>query len=110
MCQAISGAYFVSAGNSIFNNYMLKTLSVTAPQLNSSEISYMGVTELKNAFHGEDLALIRQAYMVGIKDVFAFALAGACLTVVLALIVPFEKLPDHEAKKDEDKEAADKAS
>ncbi|GMF78050.1 unnamed protein product [Aspergillus oryzae] len=104
------GAYFVSAGNSIFNNYMLKTLSVTAPQLNSSEISYMGVTELKNAFHGEDLALIRQAYMVGIKDVFAFALAGACLTVVLALIVPFEKLPDHEAKKDEDKEAADKAS
>ncbi|PIG81873.1 efflux pump antibiotic resistance protein [Aspergillus arachidicola] len=110
MCQAMSGAYFVAAGNSIFNNYMLKTLSVTAPQLNSSEISYIGVTELKNAFHGEDLALIRQAYMVGIKDVFAFALAGACLTVVLTLVVPLKKLPDHEAKKAEDKEAADRAS
>ncbi|KAL4987322.1 major facilitator superfamily domain-containing protein [Aspergillus falconensis] len=110
MCQSISGAYFVSAGNSIFNNYMLKTLAVTAPQLSPSEILYMGVAELKNAFHGEELALIRQAYMVGIKDVFAFALAGACLTVVLALIVPFKKLPDHEAKKAEDKEAADKAA
>jgi hypothetical protein len=89
---------------------MLRTLSVTAPQISSSEILYMGVTELKNTFHGEELALIRQAYMVGIKDVFAFALAGACLTVALALIVPFKKLPDHEAKKAEDKEAADKAS
>jgi hypothetical protein len=76
VCQSISGAYFVSAGNSIFNNYMLKTLSVTAPRISSFEILYMGVTDLKNAFHGKDLALIRQAYMVGIKDVFAFALAG----------------------------------
>ncbi|KAL4811310.1 major facilitator superfamily domain-containing protein [Aspergillus unguis] len=108
MCQSISGAYFVSAGNSIFNNYLLQTLAVTAPQLNSAEILYVGVSELKNEFEGEELRLIREAYMVGIKDVFAFALAGACLTVVLAMIVPFKRLPDHEAKKAEDKEAAHK--
>jgi hypothetical protein len=110
VCQSISGAYFVSAGNSIFNNYLLQTLAVTAPHLDSAEVLYIGVSELQNAFQGEELALVREAYMVGIKDVFAFALAGAALTVVLALVIPFKRLPSHEAKSAEDKEAAAKAS
>jgi hypothetical protein len=110
VCQSISGAYFVSAGNSIFNNYLLQTLAVTAPQLASAEILYIGVFELKNAFHGEELALVRAAYMVGIKNVFALAMAGAALTVVLALVVPFRKLPSYEIKQAEDQEPAAKGS
>lgn len=47
--------------------------------------------------------------MAGIKDVFAFALAGTALTVVLALLIPFKRLPSHETKEAEDKEAAAKA-
>ena len=109
VCQSISGAYFVSAGNSLFNNIMLRRLTVTAPHLSPSQILYMGVTELKNVFRGEELALIRQAYMVGIKDVFAFALAGTVASVVVALVVPFERLPGHEDKMAEDKEAAGKS-
>jgi hypothetical protein len=44
--------------------------------------------------------------MVGIKDVFAFALAGTTLTVFLALLVPFKRLSSHDIKEVEDKEAA----
>ncbi|KAJ6083574.1 hypothetical protein N7467_007709 [Penicillium canescens] len=109
MAQSISGAYFVSAANSIFNNYLLQTLARTAPQIDSAEILYIGVSEVANVYKGEQLTLVRDAYMVGIKDVFAFALAGTALTVVLALLIPFKRLPSHETKKAEDKEAAAKA-
>ncbi|KAJ6019309.1 hypothetical protein N7522_001376 [Penicillium canescens] len=108
MAQSISGAYFVSAANSIFNNYLLQTLARTAPQIDSAEILYIGVSEVANVYKGEQLTLVRDAYMVGIKDVFAFALAGTALTVVLALLIPFKRLPSHETKKAEDKEAAAK--
>ncbi|KAJ6071513.1 hypothetical protein N7499_009527 [Penicillium canescens] len=81
MAQSISGAYFVSAANSIFNNYLLQTLARTAPQIDSAEILYIGVSEVANVYKGEQLTLVRDAYMVGIKDVFAFALAGTALTV-----------------------------
>jgi hypothetical protein len=109
VAQSISGAYFVSAANSIFNNYLLQTLARTAPQIDSAEILYIGVSEVANVYKGEQLTLVRDAYMVGIKDVFAFALAGTALTVVLALLIPFKRLPSHETKKAEDKEAAAKA-
>lgn len=66
------------------------------------------MSELTNDYKGEELALIRDAYMVGIKDVFAFALAGTAFTVVLVLLVPFMRLPSHETKRAEDKEAAAK--
>ncbi|KAH8429264.1 MDR family MFS transporter [Aspergillus melleus] len=110
MCQSISGAYFVSAGNSLFNNYLLKQLAITAPQLDPQKILYTGVSELQNTFRGSELALVRQAYMVGIKDVFAFAMAGAALTVVLAMVIPFKKLPSHDDKIVQDKEAAVRVS
>lgn len=110
MAQSISGAYFVSAANSIFNNYLLQTLARTAPQINSADILYIGVSELTNYYKGEQLALIRDAYMVGIKNVFAFALAGTAITVILALVIPFTRLPSYETKKAEDKEIAAKAT
>jgi hypothetical protein len=102
VAQSISGAYFVSAANSIFDNYLLQALARTAPQIDSADILYIGVSELTNFYEGEQLAVIRNAYMVGI-------LAGTALTVVLALLIPFTRLPSHETKKAEDKEASAKA-
>ncbi|KAJ5726216.1 uncharacterized protein N7483_007573 [Penicillium malachiteum] len=92
----------------IFDNYLLQTLARTAPQIDSAEILYIGVSGLTNVHKEEQLALIRDAYMVGIKAAFAFALAGIALTIVLALLIPFATLPSHETKKAEDKEAAAK--
>lgn len=106
MAQSISGAYFVSAANSIFDNYLLQTLARIAPQIDAAEILYIGVSEVASVYKGEQLTLVREAYMAGIKDVFAFALAGTALTVVLALLIPFKRLPSHETKEAEDKEAA----
>jgi hypothetical protein len=39
--------------------------------------------------------------MVGIKDVFVFALAGAAFTVLIAAVIPFKRLPGHGEKVNE---------
>ena len=48
-----------------------------------------------------------EAYMAGIKNVFIFAVAGAAATVLVALLIPPTRIPAHEEKKTDEKEAAD---
>ncbi|KAF7168378.1 hypothetical protein CNMCM5623_001461 [Aspergillus felis] len=94
MCNSISGAYFVTAAQSIFANYMLKELASNAPNIDPVQVLTTGGSEISRVFQGADLAAVHEAYMEGIKDVFAFSLAGAAFTVVLSLVIPFKKLPD----------------
>ena len=61
-----------------------------------------GASEIHNAYIGEDLAAMLAAYIVGIKDVFIYTLAGSALAVLLALAIPFKKLPNHDSKMTEE--------
>ncbi|KAJ7362409.1 putative MFS transporter [Mycena albidolilacea] len=101
MCNSISGAYFVTAAQSIFANRLLQTLASTAPNIDAARVLATGASEIQRVFSGEELAAVLNAYMVGIKDVFAFSLAGAAFTVVVALVIPFKKLPAHDKAKTE---------
>lgn len=65
-----------------------------------------GASDIQDVFSGDDLKEVIAAYMVGIKDVFAFSLACAAFAVLLSLIIPFKRLPDHGKK---DKPTADEA-
>ena len=93
MCNSISGAYFVTAAQSIFANRLLQTLASIAPSVDAATVLATGASDIQTVFTGDDLAVVREAYMVGIKDVFAFSLAGAALTVLISLVIPIEKLP-----------------
>ncbi|KUL92547.1 hypothetical protein ZTR_02653 [Talaromyces verruculosus] len=91
--NSLSGGYFVTAAQSLFTNRLLDSLSTTAPSINSGLVLATGATELHRVFSGADLTAILSSYMVGIKDVFAWSMAGAAFTAVLALVVPFKKMP-----------------
>lgn len=91
--NSLSGGYFVTAAQSLFTNRLLDSLSTTAPSINSDLVLATGATELHKVFSGADLTAILSSYMVGIKDVFAWSMAGAAFTAVLALVVPFKKMP-----------------
>ena len=95
VCQAISGAYFVAAAQSLFANLLLHTLAQTASNIDAVQVINTGATEIQHVFNGDDLDAVLKAYMIGIKDVFAFALAGGALAVLLALMIPLRRLPDH---------------
>ncbi|KAK2758259.1 dynein heavy chain [Arachnomyces sp. PD_36] len=98
MCQTLSGAYFVVIAQSLFANRMLQALVGSASNLDAALVLGTGASELQHVFSGEDLTTVIAAYMVGIKDVFAFALASASLSVLLTLLIPFKKLPDRGGK------------
>ena len=104
MCNSISGAYFVTAAQSVFANRLLQTLAGTAPNIDAAKVLATGASEIQRVLSGGDLAAVLDAYMVGIKDVFAFSLAGAAFTVLVALVIPFKKLPSQNNKKTEEKE------
>lgn len=105
MFQSSSGAYFIVVAQSIFANRMLQTLDTTALNLDPVQVLGTGASNIHHVFSGEDLVAVLGAYMVGIKDVFAFALAGSAFTVLLALVIPFKKLPNFEHKKTEEEAA-----
>ncbi|KAG9228616.1 putative efflux pump antibiotic resistance protein [Amylocarpus encephaloides] len=93
MMNSISGGYFVTAAQSLFANRLLNSLATSAPSINPGVVLSTGATELHRVFSGSDLLAILSSYMVGIKDVFAWSLAGAAFTAVLSLVVPFKKMP-----------------
>ncbi|KAF2829511.1 MFS gliotoxin efflux transporter glia [Ophiobolus disseminans] len=101
MAQAISGGYFLAAAQSLFANRLLQTLEASASGINAAMAMGTGASEIQHVFAGSDLIAVINAYVVGIQDVFAFALALSAFAVVLALVVPFKKLPDHGKKQEE---------
>jgi hypothetical protein len=109
VCNSISGAYFVTAAQSIFANRLLKTLANNAPNIDAAIVLGTGASEIQRVFSGADLTAVLDAYMIGIKDVFAFSMAGAAFTVVLALVVPFKKMPNTDNEKMEEREVISKA-
>ncbi|MCJ1382751.1 hypothetical protein MMC17_005864 [Xylographa soralifera] len=106
MAQSSSAAYFIVVAQSIFANRLLQTIEATAPQLSPGLVLGVGASDLHNVFSGGDLAAVLGAYMIGIKDVFACGMASSALAVLLALVIPFKKLPDHDSKKTKEKVAS----
>lgn len=106
MCQSISGTYFVLVAQSLFANRMLQTLESSNSNINASLALGTGAAEIQHVFTGEELTAVTNAYMVGIKDVFAFGLAGAVAAILLALLIPRKQLPDHQHNKTEKSGAA----
>ncbi|TVY37366.1 Dehydrocurvularin exporter [Lachnellula subtilissima] len=105
MCNSVSGAYFVTAAQSIFANRLLQRLASTAPNIDAAIVLATGATDIQRIFSGGDLVAVLDAYMSGIKDVFAFSMAGAAATAVIALAIPFKKVPSNESRKTEEKVA-----
>jgi hypothetical protein len=81
-------------------------MAVTAPEISPSSISKAGVSGLRNAFNGQELTLLLEAYMAGIKNVFLFAIAGVAASVLVALMIPLTRLPAHEEKTDDENQTA----
>ncbi|KAL7783865.1 putative MFS transporter [Trichoderma ceciliae] len=105
MTNGMSGAFFVTAAQNVFANRMLQSLAQIAPQISAQKVLDTGASDFQSVFQGADLVAVRQAYMIGIKDVFAFAMAGAALTAVLPLIIPRRRLPGFEKKELHEKES-----
>ncbi|USP80427.1 putative MFS transporter [Curvularia clavata] len=74
-------AYVAVAAQSIFANLMVKTLIKNAKDIDIGRVLGAGAGELQTLYTGSQLDEVRNAYMVGIKGVFAFCIAVSAATV-----------------------------
>lgn len=78
---------------------MVQTLIGNAKYIDISRVLSSGAGELQTLYNGSQLDQVRNAYMVGIKDVFVFCVDVSAATIFAALLVPFVRMPETETPK-----------
>ncbi|KAL4995506.1 major facilitator superfamily domain-containing protein [Aspergillus recurvatus] len=72
----VGGAFFLSAAQSAFNNQLLKEFAATLPEVDPATALAIGATQIRDAFAPNQVPLVINAYMVGLKAVFAIIIAA----------------------------------
>jgi hypothetical protein len=99
--QTISGAIFVSVGQSVFANKLIQTVPQLVPGVDPNLVVATGATELRKVFTSSELPGVVASYMAGLKDAYALgiALAGCAVIVsAIATVIDWRRLGEHEKK------------
>ncbi|GLA36448.1 hypothetical protein AnigIFM63309_002552 [Aspergillus niger] len=87
--QSLGGAIVISVAKSVFENSIVKQISETAPDVSPRLILDAGATAFRTALadagHIDELEMVLDAYMTGLRDVFWVALALALFAFVSSL-------------------------
>lgn len=83
--QSLGGALFITVGQNVFNNELIKGLVANVPGIKTDMVLHMGATSLKKVFDEKVLPLVIQAYNDALVKTFYPAVAMAALGAILAL-------------------------
>ena len=82
--QLSSGAFSVSAAQSIFNNELVKKLATLATGVNPSRVIQAGPTGITENFTKDQVTGILLSYMKGLKASWAMGIALAGVTLLIS--------------------------
>jgi hypothetical protein len=88
----VGGSFFLSAAQSAFNNQLIKTLAEKLPDINPMVALETGATQIRTAFPAAQVPLVIDAYMVGLKAVFAVTVAAFGLSTFIGFFGNWKKL------------------
>ena len=100
--QIIGGSFAVSAAQAAFASTMTRKLRTTAPEVSPGEVLAAGATMLRKTFPPDQIGGILEAYMDGIKVVFALSTAFVGISFLFSVMPRFEKLNPAIKEKKED--------
>ena len=103
--QIIGGSFAVSAAQAAFASTMTKKLRTTAPDVDCGDVLATGTTMLSHSFPPEQIPKILEAYMDGIKVVFALSIAFVGMSFLFSVMPRWEKLKPVIVEKKEDEAA-----
>ncbi|KAJ9656120.1 hypothetical protein H2198_005176 [Neophaeococcomyces mojaviensis] len=95
----VGGAFFLSAAQSAFNNQLIKTLAIKLPEINPAVVLGTGATQIREAFTAAQVPLVIDAYVVGLKAVFAITVAAYGVSTIVGFFGSWEKLHNNDLKK-----------
>jgi hypothetical protein len=97
--MTVGGAFFLSVAQSAFNNQLIETLAIKLPEIDPAVAIGTGATQIREAFTPSQVSVIIDAYMVGLKAVFAITIAAFGVATVIGFFGSWKKLHGDELKK-----------
>lgn len=96
--QIIGGAFTLSSAQSAFINRLLRTLAKTAPSINPGTVILTGATQIRTGFPPELVPTVIDAYMEGLKVVFAIVTAVVGFGFLFSFLAPKNRINKEELK------------
>ena len=90
-CQQFGGAVFVSVGQSVFANELIKRLKTVAG-ISPSIVANTGATSIRNVVDTSDLRGVLVAYNGALTKAFTVALAMACFSIIGSLSIEWKNI------------------
>ncbi|KAJ5318489.1 hypothetical protein N7476_004909 [Penicillium atrosanguineum] len=95
----VGGAFFLSAAQSMFSNRLIQTLAINLPEIDTAVVLGTGATQIREFFTASQVSVIIDAYMVGLKAVFAITTAAFGVATIVGFFGSWKKLHGDELKK-----------
>jgi hypothetical protein len=89
----IGGAFFLSAAQSAFNNQLIKSLGKLLPDIDPVAVLSVGATQIRQVFTAEQIPLVIESYVVGLKAVWAISTAAFAIATLVGTLGSWKKLP-----------------
>ena len=90
--QTLGGALFISVGQNVFTNQLIKNLHAVVPDLDSSFVLSVGATELKNQIEEKFLPGVLAAYNLSLTQTFYVSVAAGAVSIVGAAFVEWKSM------------------
>ena len=94
--QTLGGALFISVGQNVFTNQLIKNLATVVPDLNPAIVRNTGATELKNVVEQKFLSGVLVAYNQTLTQTFYVSVATAALSIIGAAFVEWKSMKGKE--------------
>lgn len=103
--QMMGGTVCVSMGQSAFSNRILSNLASNAPGIDAARVLATGASELRSAFPPDQVGLILESYMDGLRVTFALSAALTGCSFLASWVAPIRSI-----KQLDDRSGADNAA
>lgn len=90
--QTLGGALFISVGQNVFTNQLIKNLHNVVPELDSGFVLTVGATELKNQIEARFLPGVLSAYNLALTQTFYVSVAAGAMSIVGATFVEWKSM------------------
>lgn len=81
----IGGSFTLAAAQSGFNNKLIQSLRSSAPEIEPASVLATGATQIRTAFTASQVPNFVNAYMAGLRVVFAITAATFAILALMAV-------------------------
>ncbi|KAF2112411.1 MFS transporter [Lophiotrema nucula] len=90
--QTLGGALFISVGQNVFTNQLMKNLKSVVPDLDPAIVLRVGATELKNQIQPQFLKGVQTAYNLALTQTWYVSVATGAISIVGAAFVQWKSM------------------